>query len=400
MHLKVDGVLVADQDEKARAVDAFYEQLLGSSSDRGFTLDLDYLGMQMHDLVELEAPFSDEEVWGVIKAQEFDKASGPDGFTGRFYTSCWGIIKPDVMDAFQTLWQGDCRGMHVANQALISLLPKHVDAVEVKYFRLISLIHSVAKLVAKLVQCTARHLNALKSPTVMFKLDITKAFDMVDWAFLLHILAKQGFGPQWISMVVGLLNTASTRVLVNGVAGDLIYNRHGLRQGDPLSPLLFDSIMEVLHLLLQKAASDGLLSDLAPRGLRYCTSMYADDVVTFLKPERLHLLACAAIVEDFGEASGLRTNRAKCSLHPICCSPERVEMARSILQCIVEEWPCKYLGLPLGLRGPASDHGGERGQPATPVVRQVVEPGRQDDSCSDDSQRRSHPRDDVARYSP
>jgi hypothetical protein len=62
------------------------------------------------------------------------------------------------------------------------------------------------------------------------------------------------------------------------------------------------------------------------------------------------LLACAAVVEDFGEASGLRTNRTKCSLHPIRCTVKQVELVRSILQCSVEGWPCKYLGLPLGLR--------------------------------------------------
>ncbi|KAM0905607.1 hypothetical protein ACQ4PT_017281 [Festuca glaucescens] len=148
-------------------------------------------------------------------------------------------------------------------------------------------------------------------------------------------------------MVVGFLSTASTRVLVNGAAGDLIYNRRGLRQGDPLSSLLFDSVMEVLHLLLRKVASEGLLSRLAPRGLLHRTSMYANDVVTFIKPERADLLACAAVVEDFGEASGLRT---KCSLHPIRCTVDQVELAQSIPQCSVEGWPCKYLGLPLGLR--------------------------------------------------
>jgi hypothetical protein len=86
-------------------------------------VDLDFLGMPAHGLLDLESPFSVEEVWNVVKAQELDKAPGPDGFTGRFYVSCWEIIKGDVMDAFQAMWSGDCRGLHVANQALISLLP-------------------------------------------------------------------------------------------------------------------------------------------------------------------------------------------------------------------------------------------------------------------------------------
>ncbi|KAM0827482.1 hypothetical protein ACQ4PT_068191 [Festuca glaucescens] len=123
---------------------------------------------------------------------------------------------------------------------------------------------------------------------------------------------------------------------------------------DPLSPLLFDAVMDVLHLLIQRATADGLLAHLVPRGLRHCTSMYGDDVVTFLKPDRLDLLTCAAIVEDFGEASGLRTNLAKCSVHPIRCSPQHIELSHDILRCEVAAWPCKYLGLPLGLRKPTA----------------------------------------------
>ncbi|KAM0894059.1 hypothetical protein ACQ4PT_024726 [Festuca glaucescens] len=79
-------------------------------------------------------------------------------------------------------------------------------------------------------------------------------------------------------------------------------------------------------------------------------SMYADDVVTFIRPTEVDLRTCTQIVEDFGVASGLRTNLAKCSLHPIRCSQEQVDLASSILGCEVASFPFKYLGLPLGLR--------------------------------------------------
>ena len=64
----------------------------------------------------------------------------------------------------------------------------------------------------------------------------------------------------------------------------------------------------------------------------------------------LDLHACAAIVEDFGEASWLRINPTKCSIHPIRCEPEEVDRAEGALGYVVVEWPCKYHGLPLGLR--------------------------------------------------
>jgi hypothetical protein len=79
-------------------------------------------------------------------------------------------------------------------------------------------------------------LHRLKKAAILLKLNITKAFDMVDWAFLLGVLTKLGFGHRWISMIYGLLGTASTHVVVNGVARDLIFDRRGLRQGGPLSP--------------------------------------------------------------------------------------------------------------------------------------------------------------------
>jgi mannosylglycoprotein endo-beta-mannosidase len=70
----------------------------------------------------------------------------------------------------------------------------------------------------------------------MLKLDITKAFDIVDWALLVEVLTRLGFGHRWLTMLCGLLSTASTRVVVNGVAGELIFNHHGLREGDPSPP--------------------------------------------------------------------------------------------------------------------------------------------------------------------
>ncbi|KAK1617240.1 hypothetical protein QYE76_022757 [Lolium multiflorum] len=208
----------------------------------------------------------------------------------------------------------------------------------------------VGHLRVKLVQCTARKLHARKTDAILLKLDITKAFDTLDWAFLLQVMEKLGFGRKWIIMVCGLLGSASTRVVVNGMAGGLIYNRCGLRQGNPAFPLLFDTIMDVLHLLFERAAANGLLSELASTIFLHRTSMYADDVSTFIRPTKCDLLTCASIVDDFGVASGLCTNLAKCSIHPIHCSAEQVDLAHSIMGCEVASFPFKYLGLPLGFR--------------------------------------------------
>jgi hypothetical protein len=201
-----------------------------------------------------------------------------------------------------------------------------------------------------LVHAMARRLHSSRNPAVMLKLDITKAFDTVDWAFLLEVMRHVGFGQKWIAWVAGLLASSSTRVLVNGIPGEVIYNKCGLRQGDPFSPLLFVIIMGVLHALLQHAASAGVLTPLAPSGMHNRTSIFADDVVIFIKPDLISLRACNLLLHDFGVASGLRTNRAKSSAHPIRCSEEQTQLIVAELGCQVRGWPCQYLGLPLGLR--------------------------------------------------
>lgn len=78
--------------------------------------------------------------------------------------------------------------------------------------------------------------------------------------------------------------TSSTQVLLNGSPGQHISHRRGLRQGDPLSPMLFILVMDVLGFLITKAENEGLLRPLATRTLHHRFSIYADDVVIFIQP--------------------------------------------------------------------------------------------------------------------
>ena len=83
-------------------------------------------------------------------------------------------------------------------------------------------------------------------------------------------------------------------------------------------------------------------------------SMFADDVVVFIKPTELEAATCSAILTLFGQASGLSVNLAKSSVLPIRCSPEEIELLTSMLGCPFAAFPCKYLGLPLTLRKQSS----------------------------------------------
>jgi hypothetical protein len=85
------------------------------------------------------------------------------------------------------------------------------------------------------------------------KVDIAKAFDSVAWPFLIDILRHIGFSRRWCNWISALLSTASTKVVVNGRPGRQIAHARGLRQGDPISPMLFVLVMEVLNSLIREA---------------------------------------------------------------------------------------------------------------------------------------------------
>ncbi|ONM30676.1 hypothetical protein ZEAMMB73_Zm00001d040162 [Zea mays] len=277
----------------------------------------------------------------------------------------------------------DCnfRNFGLLNSALITLLPKLEGAALVKDFRPISLIHSFAKLVTKmmanrlaghlgamvspnqtafikkrfildnfiLVQRTARYLHQQRQARILFKLDISKAFDSVSWPFLIEVLRKMGFGQIWCDVVCGLLASSSTRILLNGVPGEIISHQRGLRQGDPLSPLLFILVMDVLNLLIQKASDEGLLQQLSSGTLHHRLSLYADDAVVFLRPVASDISLVLEILRLFGEASGLKTNVLKSSVFPIRCTEDDLMRVQASLPCPISDFPCQYLGLPLSL---------------------------------------------------
>lgn len=105
----------------------------------------------MRNLVHLEAPFSAEEVEKIVKGMPLDKAPGPDGFTGRFYASCWSIIQDDLMRAMDHFFHGDMRGLPAINKAIIFLLPKKVGAAELTDFKPVSLVHGALKIFDKVL---------------------------------------------------------------------------------------------------------------------------------------------------------------------------------------------------------------------------------------------------------
>lgn len=145
-----DRTLVSHED-KTEAMWEFYNSLLGNQGPRECTLNLQAFHHKEVDLLALDSPISEEEVWRVVKELAMDKAPAPDGFAGRFYKSCCHTIKQDIMQAIGALHGGDAQMLHLLNSAYMVLIPKTEEAVHVGDYRPISLVHSFAKLITKIL---------------------------------------------------------------------------------------------------------------------------------------------------------------------------------------------------------------------------------------------------------
>jgi len=114
--------------------------------------------------------------------------------------------------------------------------------------------------------------------------------------------------------------------------------------------MLFILVMDVLNGLIVKASNEGLLQPLSLRRIQHRISLYADDVVLFLRPTASELQLVDELLQLFGTASGLRTNIQKSCISPIQCAEEDLAVVMTHFPCEIQNFPCKYLGLPLSLK--------------------------------------------------
>lgn len=128
-------------------------------------------------------------------------------------------------------------------------------------------------------------LNTRKIEGQIFKVNFEKAFDCVNWEFLFSSLTRMKFSGKWLNLLRVIFNSTRLSVLINGSPTQEFSPGRGLRQGDPLSPLLFLIVGEVLHWLLEEACSMDIMQGVcySKSGKRIFHLQFTDDTVIFIQ---------------------------------------------------------------------------------------------------------------------
>ncbi|KAH9709496.1 putative reverse transcriptase/RNA-dependent DNA polymerase [Citrus sinensis] len=183
---------------------------------------------------------------------------------------------------------------------------------------------------------------------VALKLDISKAYDRVEWNFLEQTMSNLGFSAKWISLIMSCITTTCFSVLINGNPVGLIKPERGLRQGCPLSPYLFILCAEAFSNLLNQAEREQKI-----RGLKFAQDitithlLFADDSLVFSKASVADCKYLKGIFDCYAKASGQIFNFEKSSMFfSGKASSEQISAIKSIFQLKVVPKYEKYLGLP------------------------------------------------------
>ncbi|XP_040994329.1 uncharacterized protein LOC121240869 [Juglans microcarpa x Juglans regia] len=155
-----------------------------------------------------------------------------------------------------------------------------------------------------------------KEGYIALKLDMSKAYDRLEWSFIKAVFIKMDFCNQWIELVMKCIETVSYAIIVNGNPQESFHPTRGIRQGDPLSPYIFIICAEALSSLINKAEGEGLIHGvpIAKNRLRVSHLFFADDCLIFCKANAIEWDRLFGLLRAYESASGQRLNLEKTSI--------------------------------------------------------------------------------------
>ncbi|XP_019090146.1 PREDICTED: uncharacterized protein LOC109128388 [Camelina sativa] len=300
-------------------------------------------------------PVSADEIRDVVFKMPNNKAPGPDGFSAEFFKQTWPITGKDFTMAVQSFFLKGFLPKGV-NTTILALIPKKTDSLVMKDYRPISCCNVMYKVISKLLanrlkrilpSSIAPHQSAFIKDKLMLenvllatelvkdyhkesissrcavKIDILKAFDSVQWPFLLHILKAMDLPAKFLHWIELCIGTTSFSVQVNGELGGFFRCTRGLRQGCSLSPYLFVICMNFLTRMLDKAAVDRQFGYHPQcRKMQLTHLCFADDILVFSDGTTQSIGSILKIFADFAVCSGLTISLEKSTIFMAGISPQ------------------------------------------------------------------------------
>nr|XP_027060887.1 uncharacterized protein LOC113687483 [Coffea arabica] len=315
-----------------------------------------------------------------------NKAPGTDGMSPLFFQHYWDIIKIDVVAAIKSFFHTG-HLLKAVNDTIISLIPKVDSPESVVHFRPISLCNVLYKIISKIIanrlkgvlhHCISPSQSAFipgrqildnvvvaheilhflknrRKGRVAFmalKLDMSKAYDRVEWKFVGRVMMKMGFCPIFVRWIMSCLSTVTYSFNLNGQKVGCVQPSRGLRQGDPLSPYLFIICAEGLSCLIDKAMMNKEIT-----GIKICKDspmvshlFFADDSLLCCQATKQEARKVKSILERYGQASGQVVNFEKSAIfYSKNTTDQRKNGVREELDNIKEARNGTYLGLPMAI---------------------------------------------------
>jgi hypothetical protein len=347
-----NDVMQSDQLVISNIVVEYFHQLFNSSN-----LDcVQEVVSQVDPVVTREmngsllCQLSGEEIQKALFQMNPSKAPGPDGMIALFFQKYWHIVGDDVSNAILDFFASG-RMLRSVNYTNIVLIPKVKSPEAMTQFRPISLCNVLYKIASKILVNRMKSIlprvisdsqsafvpgrlitdNVIMAFEVLHylknlgvgnnfqmaaKLDMSKAYDRVEWSYLKAILLKLGFHGRWVELIMACVSSTSYSVLVNGSSHGYIKPSKGLRQRDPLSPYLFLIYAEGLSALLHKKERENLIRGIAicRGGLRISHLFFADDSIIFCRASMHDCGVLHNVLALYERASGQKTNKAKTTL--------------------------------------------------------------------------------------
>ncbi|KAK9749023.1 hypothetical protein RND81_02G097200 [Saponaria officinalis] len=352
----VNNRLCTSPDQIREAFEDYYISLLGDAKpvspihrrvvQAGPCVTQEHVGI-------LNAERSDEE----IKNAMFDildiKAPGPDGYSSQFFKDSWDIVGNDVISAIKNVFSSgqilkQCNntiltlGPKVICNRLGRVLPALINPSQSAFIKGRDIVGNIL-ICQDLVKLYKRKCC---SPRVLLKLDLQKACDSIEWSFVLDMLDALGFPERFVRLIEQCITTPSYSIALNGEVFGFFRGKRGLRQGDPLSPLLFTVCLEYLsRILMTLQKHEKFRFHLMCKALGLSHLCFADDLLLFCKGGANSVLLMIRAFETFSKASGLKMSLGKSSIYSNGVAENLIERMATGLGIQRGRVPFKYLGV-------------------------------------------------------